>query len=78
MRESTLIQSWIDRGYRIGTAEVHRDSLLQFIRAKLQGPVPETIRLAAEGTNDPEVLERWFDAALSGQTIQDLLNVMRA
>jgi hypothetical protein len=44
----------------------------------LQDPAPETIRLAVEGTNDPDVLARWYDAALAAQTLQNLLAVMRS
>jgi hypothetical protein len=34
------------------------------LQVRLLGPVPEDISLAVEGTNDPDTLARWFEAAL--------------
>ncbi len=54
-----------------------RANLLKVVRARLQDPVPETIRLAVEGTNDLAVLNLWFDAALAVNSLAELRNAMK-
>ena len=56
VRESQYLKSFEAKG------EVHgrRAFLLEGLRLKLGSPVPEPIRLAIEGTNDLNTIERWF------------------
>jgi hypothetical protein len=77
MQESQVILGWINRGVQKGAVEARRADLLKVVRARLQDPVPENVRLAVEGTNDPDTLDRWFDAALSAGTLQEFLAAMR-
>src|SRR5436190_23825348 len=54
MLESKTIAGWRREGELKGIVKNARAVLLEFVRVRLQAdPVPETIRLAVEGTNDP-------------------------
>ena len=77
MLESKTVAVWRRQGELKGIIETARAKLLKVVRLRLQDPVPETIRLAVEGTNDPDVLDRWFDVALSAKTLADLLSAMK-
>ncbi len=76
MRESQLINSWIREGKDLGRLELARDVLLTFVR-RLEDPVPESIRLAIEGTTDLDKLKHWLDAAIAARTIADLRQQMQ-
>jgi len=56
---------------------LRRDYLLKLIKTQLQDPVPESIRIAIEGTNDLSKLETWYDAALTAENIADLRKEMK-
>jgi hypothetical protein len=60
----------------IGLIEARRADLLEVIRVRLQDPVPESVRVAIEGTNDPVTLERWFKAALAMNTLAEFRAAM--
>jgi hypothetical protein len=64
MTESPTVNSWIHKGELQGIVKKGRADVLKVLEKKLRQPVPEAIRLAVEGTNDPATLERWLDAAL--------------
>jgi len=72
MQESQVILGWINRGKQRGIVETTRANLLELVRLRLQDPVPETIRLAIEGTNDENTLNRWFRAAATANSLADL------
>ncbi len=76
MRESQLINSWIREGKDLGRLESARAFLLSVVR-RLEDPVPESIRLAVEGTTDLDKLEHWHNAALDARTIADLRQQMQ-
>jgi hypothetical protein len=65
MRESQLLQQFLDEGKVRGI----RASVLRVLNRRLADPVPEEVRLAVEGTNDPDILGQWLDLA---STCQDL------
>jgi hypothetical protein len=77
VQESQVILGWINRGVQRGVVETRRAVLLQVLETRFQAPVPETVRLAVEGTNDPDTLKRWFDAALVAPTLAEFLATMR-
>ncbi len=70
MRESQYIKRWRDEGIDLGALRTRREDLLRVVR-RLEDPVPEALRLAIEGTNDLQTLDRWFDAALGADTIAE-------
>jgi hypothetical protein len=59
MRESTVINEWIDEG----RLKERRANLLRFIRSRFRDPVPSDVREAVEGQKDLNVLGRWYDIA---------------
>ncbi len=71
MQESQRILDWIDRGKQIGVVEARRADLLKVLRARFPDPVPGTVRWAIELTKDSRTLERWFDTALTAQTLAE-------
>jgi hypothetical protein len=56
VRESQYLKSFEARG----EVKRARADLLEGLHLKLGGTVPEPVRLAVEGTNDLNTLERWF------------------
>jgi hypothetical protein len=79
VRESEYIKSWERVGEARAQLQMRRAFLLKVVR-QLEDPVPESIRLAVEGTTDPDKLDAWFGAALetvaNAQTIADLRQAM--
>ena len=60
-----------------GIVETTRANLLEVVRGRFEGPVPETIRLTVEGTNDPDILDRWFKITVRATTLADLFKAMK-
>jgi hypothetical protein len=77
VQESQIIRGWIERGRQIGILKQGRASVLETVRLRLQDPVPEAIRQAVEGTDDEDTLSRWFRAALTANTLDELTAAMR-
>jgi hypothetical protein len=76
MRESQYIKGWEKVGEDRGTLLRTREYLLKRLR-RLEDPVPEAIRLAIEGTNDVQTLDRWYDAALDVGTIAEFRKALK-
>ncbi len=64
VRESEYIKSWERVGEARARLQTMRAFLLTVVR-RVEDPVPESIRLAVEGTTDPDKLDAWIEAALS-------------
>ena len=77
MRESQTIKGWMREGAEIAELRTKRVDLLKAVRLRLVNPVPETIRLAVEGTNDLSRLELWYDAALTVATVGEFRKQMK-
>jgi hypothetical protein len=77
MRESQTIKGWMREGEELGILRTKRGDLLELIGAHLEDPVPESIRLAVEGTNDLSRLQLWYRAALHAKTIGELRKQMK-
>jgi hypothetical protein len=75
--ESQFVNSWRREGEIRGVLLTSRANLLKVVRLRLKDPVPESIRLAVEGTNDPEVLDRWLEAALTATSLAKFRAAMR-
>jgi hypothetical protein len=76
MKESQVIKGWMDEGELVGTVKTRRADLLKVLRARFQAPVPESVRVAIEGTNDPTTLDRWLDAALATNSLAEFRAAM--
>lgn len=77
MQESQVILGWIQQGEQRGIVKNARAALLELVRLRLQDPVPEAVRLAVEGTNDVNTLNRWFRAAATAGTFAEFTAAMR-
>ena len=77
MRESQTIKGWMREGEERGELRTMRTNLLEAVGMRLGEPVPETIRLAVEGTNDMPKLKLWYKAALTAATIRELGREMK-
>ena len=77
MLESQIVLGWLKRGEDKGRVETAREVLLEVIRTRLEDPVPEDLFLAIEGTNDPDILRRWFKLALRVDEISELWKAMK-
>jgi hypothetical protein len=77
MRESQIILGWMAEGELKGILRSKRADLLEVLRVRFQDPVPESLRLAVEGTNDPDILDCWFKAALRVKTLAGFRAAMR-
>ncbi len=62
VRESQYLKSYEEKWKHEGEVIRARTYVLEGLRLKLGSPVPETVRLAIEGTNDLTALDRWFQA----------------
>ena len=61
VRESQYLKSIEAKG----EVRARRADLLRVLQARLGTAASEPIRLAIEGTNDLDVLDRWFERALA-------------
>src|SRR5436309_4229182 len=61
VRESQYLKSFENRG----EVRARRADMLEVLEFRLGSPAPEPIRLAIEGTNDLETINRWFRAMLT-------------
>lgn len=77
MSESQYIKTFVLRGREEGVVIARRSDLLKAVRLRLQDPVPEPIRLAVEGTNDPDTLDRWFEVAITAGSLAELRSAMK-
>ena len=77
MRESQTIKSWMREGAELGELRNKRNYLIKLIGAHLEDPVPESIRLAIEGTNDLSRLDVWYDAALTAKSLSEFRKQMK-
>jgi hypothetical protein len=76
MRESQYIKKWESVGEDRGSLRTKRADLLNVVKFRLEDPVPEPIRLAIEGTNDLNTLDRWLQAAATLDTIVEFRKAM--
>jgi hypothetical protein len=60
VRESQYLKSFELKGRQEGEVARARADVLDGLQLKFKMPVPEPIRLAIEGTNDLNTLDRWF------------------
>ena len=78
MMESQLILGVLERGRAEGRREARRDHIQIVIRSRLSDPVPEDLTLAIEGTDNEEILKRWFDLALNVADLSEFRKTMKA
>jgi hypothetical protein len=69
VRESIFVDAMKREGMLEGEVKAHRADVLEVIQTRLANPVPESVRLAVEGTNDPEILRRWLRIASTSESV---------
>ncbi len=77
VKESQVINGWKREGRVEGSLETAREFLLEAIQLQFKTAVPEDIRLAIEGTNDRDMLHRWFRATMTNNTVEQFRTSMR-
>jgi hypothetical protein len=77
-RESKIITGWIKEGREEGGLATQRKNLLRVIERKIKVTVPDSIRLAVEGTTDMAKLQQWFDLALEARSLAQLRREIKA
>jgi hypothetical protein len=77
MRESQYIKKFEQRGKEKGELVRAREALLDVIGARFKVPVPEPMRLAIEGTTDPDLLRSWLLVAVQAETLNELRSNMK-
>lgn len=70
-RESQFLTSILNEGRLDGEVRTLRRETLAFLRDRLANPVPEGIRLAVEGTNDPAILSKWLRLAATSSSLEE-------
>jgi hypothetical protein len=78
MWESQVIREWKNKGRDEGRLETRQDVLLRALRVRFRAEVPEDLAQQVRQTTDPEVLTRWFDAALVAQSLEAFRSVVQA
>jgi hypothetical protein len=71
VRESQIILGWKREGKEEGALETKRADLIHALEFRLRVTIPPELRNAIDGTNDLDILSRWFDAALGAQTLDE-------
>jgi hypothetical protein len=74
-RKSKIIEGWKKEGAEEAELRLTRKHLLRVL-TRLRDPVPEPVRRAIEGSNDPAKLEQWFDAATEAASFAAFCRVM--
>ena len=78
MTESQTMLGWIRKGRQEGRLESKREDLLDLLRLRFQGEVPEDMKAAVDGTNDVDILHRWFKAAATATSLSGFRATMTA
>ena len=77
MQESQFINRWLAQGEERGTLKTLRAVLVRQLGKHLKATVPDAVRLAIEGTNDADMLNRWIDAVPTVGSFTEFQAVMR-
>lgn len=77
MKESQYIRGWLNEGEATGRVKMGQENVLAALEVKLSDPVPEDIRLAVAGTNDPDTLRRWLLAAVRASSWTEFRAAMK-
>lgn len=76
MKEPQIVLKVKHEGMAEGEVKAHRKDVLAVLQMRLANPVPESVRLAVEGTNDPDTLRRWHLLAVGAKTIQEFAGLI--
>jgi hypothetical protein len=77
MKESQYIKGWLNEGEMRGLVKARQADLLTVLSERIPDPVPEEVRMAVEGTNDLDTLQRWLRAAARSSSWADFRAAMK-
>jgi hypothetical protein len=77
MKESQYIKGWLSEGELKGAVKRGQADLFAVLSERIADPVPEEVRLAVEGTNDLDTLQRWLRAAARSNSWPDFRAAMK-
>lgn len=70
MVESQVIGRWKQEGRQEGQLEMQRKDLLKVLRSRFGATLPSEVETAVQQQTQPDVLARWFDAALAADSLE--------
>jgi hypothetical protein len=76
MKESQYIKGWLSEGEAKGELKKAQEALLTVLEARFPQEPLDQLRLAIQGTNDLDILQRWFDEALTATTVEAFRKAM--
>jgi hypothetical protein len=76
MRESQTILGFIREGEEKGLLVRARADILRSIQLRFS-QIPQDVRVAIDGTNDIDTLNRWFDSSLTTSSIEEFRAAMK-
>jgi hypothetical protein len=76
VRESQIILDWKREAWQEAEVETARRFLLDLIQLRLENPVSDPVRRAIEGTNDLDILRRWFHNAATANSLAEFRAAM--
>ena len=77
VRESQQVLEWQEQAREETRLQVTRRNLLRVLELRFQTSVPPDLAAAVTETTDLNALGRWFDAALTADTLDDFRATMR-
>lgn len=77
MTESMIVNEWIRQGDARGQLSGARRSLIRLVERKFTGSVPAEVVRVITQQESLELLDLWFDEALSANSIEQFTAVLR-
>ena len=74
--ESQVVLGWQREARQDQEVKSLRQAILRALAVRLRIQVPAEVEQAVEGTNDLTILGRWFDTALTVETVADFRAAM--
>jgi hypothetical protein len=77
MVESQQVLEWIAEGEVKGEIKGKIGSLLRLLERKFPPGPPAEVRAVIQSCTDPELWERWFDAAVVAHSLEEFQQALR-
>ncbi len=77
MTESKVVNRWIDEAEREARIAMSRKRLLQLVQSRFPGALPPEVVDLMGRQDSEDMLEEWFQAALSAPSAEEFLAVVR-
>jgi hypothetical protein len=77
MTESQVVNEWMSQGEARGRLLDHRQALLEFLKERFPGALPDDVVKLINEQESLEMLVDWFQAAIRAPRFEDFLAVLR-